>query len=137
MSDAVGTLNLVNTGISALPACGLTCIQKLPEWVQPLTMDAINGVCKNIQADVNQFASCVGSGCTNATERTTCFTVVGLIPTACQSLGFNTTGVVVPKAPVATAAATTAATTTTKSGSAQIYSFGIIASAVAIATLLF
>ncbi|KAJ3031072.1 UNVERIFIED_CONTAM: hypothetical protein HDU68_006660 [Siphonaria sp. JEL0065] len=129
------TLSLVTAALSGLPPCGLTCIQKLPEWVEPLTIDALNGVCKNIQADVTQFGTCVTATCTNTTQLNSAITVVGLVPTGCSSLGFNTTGVVVPKIVIPSASAVTS--TTTKSESNQLQAFGIIASAVAIAALLF
>ncbi|KAI9351252.1 hypothetical protein BDR26DRAFT_890923 [Obelidium mucronatum] len=152
MSDAAATLNLVQAALTGLPPCGFGCIQKLPEWVQPLTMDALNGVCKNIQPNIDQFSKCIGSQCTNSTELNTCITVVGLVPTGCRTLGFNVTGVVVPTKAIptgSTAAATssTASTTTTttsspvpiaaKSDGEHVSTFSIIASAVAIATLLF
>ncbi|KAJ3031073.1 UNVERIFIED_CONTAM: hypothetical protein HDU68_006661 [Siphonaria sp. JEL0065] len=141
MADTNATLNLVQTALTSLPPCGLACIQKLPEWVQPLTIDALTGVCTNIQKDVDLFSTCVKTGCTNTTELNSAITVVGLVPTGCLSLGFNVTGVVVPKITLPTAAATTAAATTapvtTKSGGSNLHAFAVLATAVAVSALLF
>ncbi|KAJ3073695.1 hypothetical protein HDU98_000902 [Podochytrium sp. JEL0797] len=138
MSNA--TLSLVESAIQGLPKCGFTCLTALPEWTTPLTMDALNAVCGNIQNDINTFAKCITTGCTDPRDVLTCKTVIGLVPSGCQTLGFNTTGVALPTNLIPTGmvvATSSLAPTTSKSDADQIQSFGILASAVALATLMF
>ncbi|KAJ3212765.1 hypothetical protein HDU82_006397 [Entophlyctis luteolus] len=126
-------VSLVNETISVLPTCGQTCITKLPNYASPVTIDVIDAICGNLQANINSFESCVASGCTNSTDLATSKSVVrnvGDVPQACKLLGFNESGVTFPTAIVA---ATTSATKTGGATIVQVTSYLVAASAVAFA----
>ncbi|KAJ3046389.1 hypothetical protein HDU99_009792 [Rhizoclosmatium hyalinum] len=130
MSDPIA---LASSTISQLPVCGQTCIAKLPEWSVPLTSAALTGVCNNLQADLNQYAGCIGTQCTNATDINQIKAIFTLLPVGCTALGVNVTGIQIPNVggsavttTAAAAAVTTAAVTTTKSEAFKALALGAV-----------
>ncbi|KAJ3297175.1 hypothetical protein HDU79_004549 [Rhizoclosmatium sp. JEL0117] len=127
---------LASSTISQLPICGQTCIAKLPEWSVPLTSAALTGVCNNLQADLNQYAGCIGTQCTNATDINQIKAIFTLLPVGCTALGVNVTAVQIPNVggspsaavttTAAAAAVTTAAVTTTKSEAFKALALGAV-----------
>ncbi|KAJ3394313.1 hypothetical protein HDU84_009068 [Entophlyctis sp. JEL0112] len=124
-------VSLVNETISVLPTCGQTCITKLPNYASPVTIDVIDAICGNLQANINSFESplCV-TFCILAAASEIELNQVGDVPQACKLLGFNESGVTFPTAIVA---ATTSATKTGGATIVQVTSYLVAASAVAFA----
>ncbi|KAJ3297173.1 hypothetical protein HDU79_004547 [Rhizoclosmatium sp. JEL0117] len=120
MSDPTA---VVTAALATLPNCGMTCIQKLPEWTQPLTSTALNSVCTNLQTDLNLFSTCVGGLC-NSTDLLKNQQLLTLVPTGCRYIGFNTTGIVLPDLAPLVPKATATAVATTKSGAFEMFYIG-------------
>ncbi|KAJ3297174.1 hypothetical protein HDU79_004548 [Rhizoclosmatium sp. JEL0117] len=94
---------LVETYLNSLPACDVACLQTLPEWTQPLTADSFAAVCKNLQADLNHFGTCLTSRCT-ATDIANVKLLLPIVKEGCNYLGINVANVIIPDiaAPVVT-----------------------------------
>ncbi|KAJ3063357.1 hypothetical protein HDU98_000825 [Podochytrium sp. JEL0797] len=75
-----GTLALVNAAIQGLPTCGITCLSSLPASngmnVTTVTMAMLDSVCTHLQSDINIYANCTMTECTNQLDRSTCITVI-------------------------------------------------------------
>ncbi|KAJ3357016.1 hypothetical protein HDU83_009186 [Entophlyctis luteolus] len=123
-------VSLVNETISVLPTCGQTCITKLPNYASPVTIDVIDAICGNLQANINSFDPLCVTFCILAAASEIELNQVGDVPQACKLLGFNESGVTFPTAIVA---ATTSATKTGGATIVQVTSYLVAASAVAFA----
>ncbi|KAJ3383308.1 hypothetical protein HDU80_001284 [Chytriomyces hyalinus] len=135
------TLSLVNSAINGVSPCGVTCLNALPNWVTPITLDAITKVCADLQNNFNLFSACISTGC-NATELKPVVNLVSLVPNGCRALGINTNAtipkVVIPSVSPSSIPVSTTAATTSKSAAGQVaHTFGILAVAVTFSALLF
>ncbi|KAJ3075686.1 hypothetical protein HDU98_007243 [Podochytrium sp. JEL0797] len=95
-STVPDTLSSIESGIAALPPCGLACLSKIPGFVTPLTVAAFGTICTNGESNLNMFTTCAGATCTNSTEANISTQTAFLLPDVCASLGFNNTGIVLP-----------------------------------------
>ncbi|ORY52344.1 hypothetical protein BCR33DRAFT_711672 [Rhizoclosmatium globosum] len=150
-------LAIANSIIAGLPVCAQTCLSKLPEWTSQdnITIAAITTACNNLQADVNIFATCVGSQCTNSADVEKVKGVLALVSQGCAAVGVTsninfptignstvaatattatTTAITVTTALAGAAGSALAAATTTKSGAVPKLAFGLMS---AIITVMF
>ncbi|KAI8610206.1 hypothetical protein BC830DRAFT_1146891 [Chytriomyces sp. MP71] len=137
-----GTTSLVNGIIAAMPQCGQACLSQLPAWTNPLTLDAITAVCKDLQNQLAIMVPCFQKTC-NATDYKIVYQEAALVPNGCKALNVATNATLPPFVPMGSPSATASpsAPVATSSKSSAIQGLqsatGILATAVTFAALLF